>query len=159
MPIIEFREVWEANLRYNTIHIGEEWGNVLGSMELQENGSIVATYWAGETVQVGAESAKFRRYRIRLAKRVLTHKKGAREIWPKDIKFAAIPLGGREYMTYPDIIGSYICFKTTYVRDVAADNNGCKVSGACAKQGVPTHDHDAGLGEAVCTTLICRRTS
>lgn len=50
--------------------------------ELQQYGSQVQAYWADqpEQVQVAGENAKYRRYRIQLAKRAVTPKAGGRHV-------------------------------------------------------------------------------
>lgn len=81
------------------------------------------------------------------------HGKGARDIWPNIVKYAAIPTGGREYTTLTLLVRISI---SKQPRRLAAGTGG-DVGGGCTKQGVPTHDQDAGLGRAVQRSSVGRQ--
>ena len=83
-------------------------------MKRSLNGSIVSRYWAGEPVQIGGENAKYRRYRIQLAKRMTSCARGERHV-AKGYKVCC-DVRGRPGVYSRDIIGSYtryLYLKTT----------------------------------------------
>ena len=79
--------------------------------DLEQYGNIVSRYWAGEPVQVGGENAKYRRYRVQLAKRLLACASGGRHV-AKGYKVCC-DVRGRPGIYSRDILGSYIYFKTS----------------------------------------------
>ena len=46
--------------------------------DLEQYGSLVSRYWAGDPIQVGGYNAKYRRCRVQLAKRTLACARGER---------------------------------------------------------------------------------
>ena len=79
--------------------------------DLEQNGNFVSRYWAGDPVQVGEENAKYRKYKVQLAKRTLASANGERN-------FASgyrvcCDTRGRPRKYDRKIIGSNIYFKRT----------------------------------------------
>ena len=79
--------------------------------DLEQYGNLVSRYWAGDPIQVGGENAKYRRYRVQLAKRTLASAKGERHV-ATGYKVRC-DTRGRPRIYDREIIGSYIYFKTT----------------------------------------------
>lgn len=79
--------------------------------EIEQYGSLVSSYWAGEPVQVKGENAKYRRYRVQVAKRAIACAKGARHVLQG--YFLCCDTRERPGLYSPDIVGSYIYFNTT----------------------------------------------
>ena len=80
--------------------------------DLDQYGSLVSRYWAGDPVQVGGENAKYGRYRVQLAKRTLACANGERYV-ATGYKVCC-DTRGRPGIYDRDIIGSYMYFKTSH---------------------------------------------
>ena len=80
--------------------------------DLEQYGSLVSRYWAGEPLQVGGENAKYRRLRVQPAKRNLACARGERHA-ATGYKVCC-NTRGRPGTYDRDIIGSYMYFKTTH---------------------------------------------
>ena len=78
--------------------------------ELKQYGNCVVRYWAGGPVQVKGENAKYRRYRVEIARRAMARAKGERHV-PTGY-FVCCDTRERPKLYAPDIVGSYIYFKT-----------------------------------------------
>ena len=78
--------------------------------DLEQYGNVVESYWAGESKQVGRENAKYRAYRVQMAKRSQARSAGKVYVPPGH----TLSCGPRcsPDMCSPDIIGSYIFLKT-----------------------------------------------
>ena len=74
---------------------------------------MVSRYWAGEPLQVGGENAKYRTFRVQLAKRSLACARGERHA-ATGYKVCC-DTTGRPEIYDRDIIGSCIYFKTTHI--------------------------------------------
>ena len=74
--------------------------------DLEQYGSSVSRYWAGEPVPIGGENAKYRRYRTQLAKRMQACAKGEIHV-DKGYKVCR-DVRGRPGTHARDTIGSYI---------------------------------------------------
>ena len=79
--------------------------------DLEQYGSLVSRYWAGDPMQVGEDNTRYRRYRVQLAKRTLACSKG--EIYVATGYKVCCDTRGRSGLYDRDMIGSYIQFKTS----------------------------------------------
>ena len=78
--------------------------------DLEQYGNVVERYWAGEPKQVGGENAKYRAFRVQMAKRSKARSAGKVCALPEH-KLSRDSWCGLN-MYSPDINGSYIFFKT-----------------------------------------------
>ena len=78
--------------------------------DLEQYGNVVERYWAGEPKQVGGKNAKYRAYRVQMAKRSQAQSTGKVYV-PPGHKLKCGPRCGPD-MCSPDSIGSYIFLKT-----------------------------------------------
>ena len=77
---------------------------------LELYGNVVERYWAGEPKQVGRENAKYRAYRVQMAKRSQARSAGKVYV-PPGHKLSCGPRCSPDLCS-PDSIGSYIFLKT-----------------------------------------------
>lgn len=69
--------------------------------DLEPYGSLESRYWAGDPIQLGGDNAKYRRYRVQLAKRTLACAKGERHVvkLEGDRKSMIVTLLDRRYIS------------------------------------------------------------
>ena len=113
----------------------------------EQYGNLVVSYWAGEPVQVKGGNAKYRRYRVQVAKRTIAREKGERHVLLG--YFVCCHTRERTGLYSPDIVGSYIYFSTTLTGWQLA-----RVVGMAEDAESIAHVQDAGPGEAIeCTSV------
>ena len=78
--------------------------------DLKQHGNVVERCWMGESKQVGGENAKYRAYRVQMAKRLKARLAGEVYVAPGH-KLSSDSRCGPD-MYSPDMIGSYMFFKT-----------------------------------------------
>ena len=78
--------------------------------DLKQYGNVVERYRVGEPKQVGGENAKYRAYRVQMAKRTQARSVGKVYVPPGN-KISCDSRSGHDIYS-PDIIDSYIFFKT-----------------------------------------------
>lgn len=78
--------------------------------ELAQHGNLVVRYWTGDVQLVGAENAKYRRYRVQCAKRAEARLTGGRYV-PEGFKVCC-DTRERPSIYQTEMIGSYVYFKT-----------------------------------------------
>ena len=78
--------------------------------DLQQYGNVVERYWAGEPKQVGGENAKYRAYRVQMAKQSQARSAGKVYV-PPGHKLSCDPRCSLD-MCSPDSIGSHVFLKT-----------------------------------------------
>ena len=105
--------------------------------DLEQYGTIVSRYWAGEPVQIEGENAKYGRYRAQLVKRMLACAKGERHV-AKGFKVCC-DVRGRPGIYSLDIFGSYIYTFQNHSRRLAAGKSG-DGGGRCTELGSSTQD-------------------
>lgn len=94
-------------VQYSTYWDGLERPTWEHEEELKHYGNCVVRYWAGGPVQVKGENAKFRRYRVEIARRAMARAKGER-LYRPDILFAVTPVRDRNYMHLTSLVRIYI---------------------------------------------------
>ena len=82
--IADDQKNWDVKMLCNTIKY-TSWDEVKvktweHETDLEQYGNLVSRYWAGDPIQVGGENAKYRRYRVQLAKRTLASASGERYV-------------------------------------------------------------------------------
>ena len=77
---------------------------------LEQHGNVVERYWAGEPKQIGGENAKYRAYRVQMAKRSQARSAGKVYV-PPGYKLSCDPRCSPG-MCSPDSIDSYVFLKT-----------------------------------------------
>ena len=80
--------------------------------DLTQYGNLVVTYCAGEPLQLRGDNTKYRRYRVQVAKRAIARETGERHL-PTGY-MVCCDVRARPSLYSPDIVGSYIYFKTTH---------------------------------------------
>ena len=80
--------------------------------DLTRYGNLVMRNCAGEPVQVRMNNTKYRRYRVQVANRAIAREKGRRHVPTGYIVCCVVR--ARPSLYSPDIVGSYIYFKTTH---------------------------------------------
>ena len=81
---MEFPEVYLVGGK-NAVKYYTSWDEVTTKTwehetDLEQNGSVVSRYWAGEPVEIGDEKEKYRLYRVQLAKFLLACAMGDRQV-------------------------------------------------------------------------------
>ena len=126
------------------------WENLVRpSWEPEENlhqyGNHVVVYWAGKVVLNWGGNAKFRRYRVQVAKRATARVKGERRVL-SGFEICCDDRGTQGLFS-AGIVGSYVYCDTT--------NTGWQrgqewwVGGRCGEQDPAAYDQDSGPGETV----------
>ena len=77
---------------------------------MEQYSNVVERYWASEPKQVGGENAKYRACRVQMAKWPQARSAGEVSVPPGHKLSCDLKCGPDMYL--PDVIGSYICFKT-----------------------------------------------
>ena len=77
---------------------------------------LISRYWAGDPIQVGGKNAKYRRYRVQLAKRTLASAKGERHV-AMGYKVCC-DTRGRPRIYDREIIGLHIYFRAYILKQL-----------------------------------------
>ena len=119
--------------------------------DLEQYGNVVEHYWAGEPKRVGRENAKYRVYRVQMAKRSQARSAGKVYV-PPGHKLSCDPKCSPD-MCSPDSIGSYIFLETAgngwQFAKIMEHGNICKRGGAFWQSGAARYSRARSCSVAI----------